>query len=55
VHQDECDRFNQAVIEACRRLRGELGPTWDIYIEFSALYEHPDLDRYLADPDGYQR
>jgi hypothetical protein len=47
------DRFNRAVIDAFRRLRDEVGPTWDIYLEIGAQYEHPDLDRYLADPDGF--
>jgi hypothetical protein len=34
------DRFNRAVIDAFRRLRDEVGPTWDIYLEIGAQYEH---------------
>jgi hypothetical protein len=47
--QDECDRFNQAVIDTYRRLGDELGPRWNLHIEFSDLHEDPAHDR---SPDG---
>ncbi|GAA5610173.1 hypothetical protein CP981_31090 [Streptomyces platensis] len=51
----ECHNFNEAVRQALGRLRDELGPAWQIYDEFDALAEDPDLDRYLADPAGFVR
>ena len=53
--QDECDRFNRAASEALRRLRDELGPTWDIVRDVADTREDPDLDRYLAGPRGFDR
>ena len=43
--QDECDRFNQAMIDTYRQLGDELGPRWNLYIEFSALREDPAGNR----------
>jgi hypothetical protein len=37
------------------RLRDELGPQWTIVDELDDVHEDPDLDRYLADPRGFQR
>lgn len=51
----ECHHFNEAVRQALGRLRTELGPAWQVYDEFDALQEDPDLDRYLADPTGFAR
>ncbi|WP_210408034.1 hypothetical protein [Allokutzneria sp. NRRL B-24872] len=47
--------ISQAVREAVDRLRAELGPAWEIRDEFGDLHEDPDLDRYLADPAGFDR
>lgn len=51
----ECRNFDEAVGQALGRLRTELGPAWQIYDEFDASHEDPDLDRYLADPAGFVR
>ncbi|MEU1434449.1 hypothetical protein ACFYPA_00085 [Streptomyces sp. NPDC005775] len=51
----ECHNFNEAVRQVLGRLRTELGPAWQIYDEFEALHEDPDLDCYLADPAGFVR
>jgi hypothetical protein len=53
--EPQCRRFNRAVHQALARLRAELGPAWEIQDEFSELCEDPDLDRYLADPAGFER
>ena len=57
--QDECDRFNQAMIDTCRRLGNELGPRWNLHIEFSALREDPAGDRspngHTADHERHRR
>lgn len=42
--QDERDRFNQALRDTVQRLRDELGPTWDIWIESGFQHEHPTTD-----------
>lgn len=51
----ECERFNESARHALGRLRIELGPDWEIVDEFQDLHEDPNLDRYLADPHGFQR
>ncbi|WP_410631953.1 hypothetical protein [Amycolatopsis sp. cmx-4-83] len=33
----------------------ELGPGWVVEGGFTELHEDPELDRYLADPKGFQR
>ncbi|MEU7783031.1 hypothetical protein [Amycolatopsis sp. NPDC049159] len=33
----------------------ELGPGWVVEDGFTELHEDPELDRYLADPKGFQR
>ena len=48
--QDECDRFNHAMLDAYRRLADELGPRWKLDIEFSAMYESPTGDRSPTGP-----
>ncbi|WP_144118393.1 hypothetical protein [Catellatospora sichuanensis] len=53
--EDECARFNQEVQQAVSRLRGELGPDWQITDRVEELQEDPDLDRYLADPAAFRR
>ena len=53
--QGECDRFNEVARTALTRLRWELGPTWDVIRSFGEEQEDPDLDRYLRDPDRFQR
>jgi hypothetical protein len=53
--ESQCRRFNEDVRRAVDRLRDELGPAWEIDDEFSELHEDPDLDRYLADPVGFER
>ncbi|MEU3711993.1 hypothetical protein [Streptomyces catenulae] len=53
--ETECHNFHEAVRQALGRLRTELGPAWQIYDEFDALHEDPDLDHYPADPAGLVR
>ncbi len=53
--ESECAAFNADVRSALGRLREELGPGWQITDRFEDLHEDPDLDRYLADPTGFQR
>ena len=53
--QQECDRFNTAATAALDRLRSELGADWEVIRDFADQYEDPDLDRYLANPAGFQR
>ncbi|WP_246530909.1 hypothetical protein [Streptomyces bathyalis] len=53
--EDECGRFNIAAHSALARLRGELGPRWQITDGFREVHEDPDLDRYLADPACFRR
>ena len=53
--EPRCRRFNDAVHQARGRLRAELGTAWEIRDEFDELHEDPDLDRYLADPAGFDR
>lgn len=48
-----CARFNADVRMALTGLRAELGP--EIQDEFTELREDPELDRYLADPEGFKR
>lgn len=35
--------------------RAALGPGWVIADEVDEVHEDPDLDRYLADPEGFRR
>ncbi|WP_168713595.1 hypothetical protein [Streptomyces sp. A0642] len=53
--QGRREAINEAVRQALGRLRAELGPVWKIHLEFYALHEDPDLDRYLTDPAGFVR
>ncbi|MDT0351625.1 hypothetical protein [Pseudonocardia charpentierae] len=53
--QQECDRFNTAATTALDRLRTELCAEWEVIRNFADQYEDADLDRYLADPAGFQR
>lgn len=53
--EPECARFHADVCRALRALRAALGPGWAIADEVDEVHEDPDLDRYLADPDGFRR
>ena len=53
--QEECDRFNAAVDALLEVVRAELGEEYEILDEEHRASEDPDLDRYLADPKGFQR
>ena len=50
-----CARFNADVRAVLARLRAELGPGWEVEDRFLEEHEDPDLDRYLADPEGFKR
>ena len=50
-----CDRFNAAVAELLADIRRELGPMFRIIDRQMPCIEDPDLDAYLADPDGFRR
>ncbi len=50
-----CARFNADARAALARVRSELGPGWVVEGGFTELHEDPELDRYLADPKGFQR
>ncbi|WIY06263.1 hypothetical protein QRX60_21350 [Amycolatopsis mongoliensis] len=48
-----CVKFNADTRAALARLRAELGR--DVEDGFTELHEDPELDRYLADPKGFER
>ena len=48
-----CARFNADARDALERVRAELGQ--EVEDGFVELHEDPDLDRYLADPKGFER
>lgn len=51
----ECQAFNEAAAAAFVRLGEALGSDWELVDECDPLHEDPDLDRYLADPAGFER
>src|SRR5262249_29889415 len=53
--QAECDRFNLAVIELVGDLKRELGADFELINRQKPMAEDPDLDAYLADPQGFRR
>ena len=53
--QAECDRFNAAVKELLAAMRAELGPSFQVLNTQGDMVEDPDLDVYLAKPNGFRR
>ena len=53
--QPECDEFNDAVRDLLKTIRGELGEQFEVIDRQTAASEDPDLDAYLADPNGFRR
>ncbi len=53
--QDECDRFNAAVVELYQTVERELGESFTLTNTQPVLREDPDLDAYLQDPKGFRR
>lgn len=53
--QEECDRFNAATAGLLAGIRQELGSDFEIVDEQVMMVEDPDLDKYLADPNGFRR
>lgn len=53
--QEECDRFNAAVDALLEVIRAELSEEYELLDRQCRFSEDPDLDRYLADPKGFQR
>jgi hypothetical protein len=53
--QDECDRFNRAVVTLFEQIQAELGDAFEVIFEQDELIEDPDLDAYLLDPRGFRR
>ncbi|MDB4759753.1 hypothetical protein OAG34_00920 [bacterium] len=53
--QKECDLFNNASQQLLQTIRNELGPGYDVVDEQPLMSEHPKLDEYLKDPQGYRK
>jgi hypothetical protein len=53
--QPECDRFNEAVKQLLATVRAELGEQFEVINQQREAVEDPDLDAYLADPEGFRR
>jgi hypothetical protein len=53
--QAECDRFNAAVAELVAAIRVELGSDYEVINRQQQISEGPELDAYLADPEGFRR
>ena len=53
--QDECDRFNKAVIELFNTVVAELGTAFEVINVQDTLIEDPSLDEYLKDPQHFKR
>jgi hypothetical protein len=55
--QAEWDRLRAAVQDLYPTLAQELGPAFDLRLDLNTSYWHedPDLDAYLADPQGFRR
>ncbi|MBW4421090.1 MAG: hypothetical protein KME13_17945 [Myxacorys californica WJT36-NPBG1] len=53
--QEECDRFNAAVDALLETIRAELSEEYELIDRQWRASEDPDLDRYLADPEGFRR
>jgi hypothetical protein len=53
--QSECERFNEAARHLLARIRAELGDQFEVANKQPEAVEDPDLDTYLADPEGFRR
>lgn len=53
--EPECEAFNAAVTAAFGALAEALGRDWELVYENEEMHEDPELDRYLADPRGFER
>jgi hypothetical protein len=53
--QAECDRFNADVARLLAVIRGELGSAFEVIDRQVQCSEDPDLDEYLANPQGSRR
>jgi hypothetical protein len=53
--QPECDQFNDAVRHLLATIRAELGDQFEVIDQQPQAVEDPDLDVYLADPQGFRR
>jgi hypothetical protein len=53
--QAECDRFNQAALELYEIIKAELGADFELVNDLIIMFEDPDLDEYLKDPQGFKR
>lgn len=53
--QADCDAFNRSVDALVADLRAALAPEVEIVDKQIRYVEDPDLDRYLADPQRFQR
>jgi hypothetical protein len=53
--QDECDGFNAAVQQIFGEVVRELGADFEVWNVQHLLVEDPDLDKFLSDPEGFQR
>lgn len=53
--QEECDRFNAESHAIYATIQQELGADFAVLYHHHDLSEDPDLDAYLADPQGFKR
>jgi hypothetical protein len=53
--QPECEQFCDAVRALLTDIRRELGNEFEVLDRQGEIGEDPDLDAYLADPEGFRR